>query len=136
MTESIFALVGTIFAGVGLKLFEWLVNRKAERLRMERELHADKKADRTDQIVELKEELVRLRALIESYEDEMLQWREKYWSLREERVDQMTQLNQVINSIKELDDDESLWQVSITCEECIYICGYRARFAILPTPHQ
>ncbi len=109
MTESIFALIGTVFAGFGLKFFDWLVNRKTEqRIREEqarKELKEDKigdLADRREQILELRTELQGLRDTVNATEAEMLQWREKYWTLREEQITTLANLTTALNKIKEL----------------------------------
>lgn len=108
MTEAIIALIGTVFAGFGLKFFDWLVNRKTEkRIREEKARMEDKEdkmgdlADRRQQILDLRKDLIELRKEVELKEDEMLEWREKYWTLREESVQRMVELTEALNKIKE-----------------------------------
>ena len=113
MTESIFALIGTISAGVGRKVFEWLVNRAAKKRadaeKLEKDANKETFAERSQQIKDLKAEVVRLRQAQDGFEDEMLEWREKYWTLREEAVGQLVKLTSALDKIKELtiDDDNS-----------------------------
>lgn len=109
MTESLFALLGTIFAGAGLKFFDWLVNRKTEqRIREEKAREHEEKfeqgslQDRKEQILELRNELAELRRLIDEKEAEMLQWREKYWDLREQQVKTIVNLTEALDKIREL----------------------------------
>jgi hypothetical protein len=109
MTEAIIAAIATVFAGFGLKFFDWLVNRKTEKRILEEKARetiskaseADI-ADRKAQILELRQEMIDLRRIIDEKEDEMLQWREKYWALREDQVNTLVSLDTALKRIKEL----------------------------------
>lgn len=63
-----------------------------------KEFEARVEDQRKSEIKMLREELERLRTQIAAAEQELLSWKNKYWSLREQYVTQLTALNKEMHS--------------------------------------
>ena len=99
MTEGLFALLGTIFAGVGLKVFDFFVQKRAEKRAAAKALADAALAEESARIGELKEEITRIRNELDDTIKEMLEWRDKYWSLREEHLTKMEELYELLRGV-------------------------------------
>lgn len=106
MTASILAFIGTIFAGVGLKIVDWLLNRRAQR-RLEAE-EAQRRLDdkETSQVADLKEEILRVRQELQDSVDKMNEWQEKYWKLRELHVERIEELTRLLRGVS-INDEQN-----------------------------
>jgi len=88
------ALIGTIIATVGVKLLEkWLGKR-------------DKQVDDATQIrSELREQVTSLKTDIKELEDEVEEWRSKYYDTREELAMKRLELQQALEQITRLTEE-------------------------------
>ena len=84
-------MVGTIFAGVGLKVVEGLLSRAKEK-------DASAKGYRD----ELRTELTAVKAERDSVEEEMIEWRRKYYELLERFMVVSVQLNTATEMLRQL----------------------------------
>jgi len=89
-SAAIFALLGTIFGGAGLKIVEALLLRKK-----------DKDTTATDLRQELREEVRYLREQLKAAEDELDEQRQKHLSVMQEYLDVQSKLNGLLIDFKQ-----------------------------------
>ena len=80
---ALFTLLGTVFAGVGLKITEWWLNRASDKSKVDKELRTEYRETITDKrqdIMELKKDLESAKNQIDALESEVDQWRERYYA--------------------------------------------------------
>lgn len=104
MIDSFIAAIATLLGAMGLKLFEWLLNRRTEVLNKKDRLNETIIQSHIREVTELKNELHRLREVIDQTEAEMHEWREKYWVLREQHVEKISELLQSLDDMPNDDD--------------------------------
>jgi cell division protein FtsB len=90
------ALVGTIFGGAGLKIIESWLGRAKERSDQGAEIREELRKE----IEGLRNQLDKASAEEQRLEAQVEQWREKYWSLREEKQSLVTELTIVMERLK------------------------------------
>lgn len=103
MIESLIAALATLLGAMGLKLFEWLLNRRTETLNKRDKINETIIQSHIREVNALKDELNRLRIVIDETENEMHEWREKYWMLREQHVEKISDL---LASLDEMPSDD------------------------------
>lgn len=104
MIESLIAALATLLGAMGLKLFEWLLNRRTETLNKRDKINETIIQSHIREVNALKNELNRLRTVIDETEKEMHEWREKYWMLREQHVEKISDLLQSLDDMPNDDD--------------------------------
>ncbi len=109
MSTALIVLVGTLFGGAGLKLLELLWSRFQEG-RLERraanqrfELRAQELQDK--QLEGLTETLKAVQAELTAAEQEVNKWREEYFDAREALLKQLSELQDALLRIKELENE-------------------------------
>ena len=104
LSDAELALIGTLFGSAGLKVVEWFLGRKDKAIdhgvQMRDELRSELSAMR-EQLAAAKEESQRL-------EDEVEEWRSKFYDMRDENIKRQTDL-MIANSkiealVKEIED--------------------------------
>lgn len=94
LNPAVLALIGTIIATVGVKILErWLGK-------------ADRSTTDAAQIrLELKEQVASYKEEIRRLEDEVDEWRGKYYAVMEELVAKRIELQNALDQIKKLSED-------------------------------
>jgi len=88
-SAAIFALLGTIFGGAGLKIVEALLLRKK-----------DRDTTATDLRQELREEVRYLREQLKDAEEELDEQRQKHLAVMQDYLDVQSKLNALATEIK------------------------------------
>lgn len=99
MTEGLFALLGTIFAGIGLKVFDFFVQKRAEKKAAVKAVQDKADAVESSRVMELREEIARIRKELDEATAEMLEWREKYFITREDHLKKMEELYNMLKGV-------------------------------------
>lgn len=79
---AIITLVGTVFAGAGLKLLDSWLSRSSNKQKVDSELreeYRDTITDKRKDISELKVDLEAARKQIDILEEDVVRWRERYY---------------------------------------------------------
>lgn len=82
LITGLFALVGTIFAGAGLKLVDSWLSRASSKHKIDsalREEYRDTISDKRKDITELKADIEAAKKEIDTLEAEVSHWRERYY---------------------------------------------------------
>lgn len=77
---SLVGLAGVLFGGVGLKVVEAWLNRSKDKDNSQLEMRKELRSEIATKLAEIDN----LRKQLQEIEDELDQWREKYYTLREE----------------------------------------------------
>ncbi len=108
-TAVIVPILCTIFAGVGLKLVDLLWTRfnegRLERKEAERRFEVRAQELQDKQLLGLSETLKSAQEELQNAENELTEWREKYFSVREDLLKQMAELQNALIRIKELENE-------------------------------
>lgn len=91
------ALVGTIIGTIGLKVVESWINNPAKKDSTPAELREELR----QQIEGLKEDVLRRETIIDKTEEEMLEWRDRYWKLVAEHNQMLAELQHLRAEIQE-----------------------------------
>ena len=89
---SVIVVILQIFSGQREKLREANEKRRAAESEAKKEFETRAEEQRSSEIEALRKEVLRLRTQIEDTSDELLEWKDKYWTLREQYVTQLASL--------------------------------------------
>lgn len=89
---SVIVVILQIFSGQREKLREANEKRSAAESEAKKEFETRVEEQRSSEIEALRKEVLRLRTQIEDTSDELLEWKDKYWTLREQYVTQLASL--------------------------------------------
>lgn len=89
---SVIVVILQIFSGQREKLREANERRRAAESEAKKEFESRVEQQRNSELEALRKEVLRLRTQIEAAESELLEWKDKYWTLREQYVTQLASL--------------------------------------------
>lgn len=89
MEPTLFALIGAVFAGAGVKLVEKLLGRKKEQV----DLAADIRE-------ELRKDLAAVKSELQRVENELDDWKKKYYAQIEHMIELKTELERYTHQAK------------------------------------
>lgn len=95
VVTAVLTLLGTVFAGVGLKVVDSWLSRSSNKAKVDSELrqeYRDTINDKRTDITELKEDLDRAKKEIDDLEEEIARWRERYYEEISARVELVARL--------------------------------------------
>jgi len=91
------ALIGTVIGTIGLKFVESWINNPSKKDSTPAELREELR----QQIEGLKEDVLRRETIIDKTEEEMLEWRDRYWKLVAEHNQMLAELQHLRAEIQE-----------------------------------
>ena len=98
LSDAELALIGTLFGSAGLKIIEWLLGRRDKAIdhgaQMREELRTEVTGLR-EQLAAAKEDSLRL-------EDEVEEWRSKFYDMRDDNIKRQTDLMIATSKIETL----------------------------------
>ena len=95
---SVLVVILQIFSGQRDKIREANEKRRAAEEKAKSEFETRVEEQRSSEIVALRDEVQRLRTQIKKAERELLEWKDKYWTLRERYVTQLTSLTKEMHA--------------------------------------
>ena len=92
---AIITMIGTIFAGAGLKAVDSWLSRASTKAKVDsdlREEYRDTISDKRKDIAELKADIEAARIQIDTIEQEVILWRDKYYEELQSKMELMARL--------------------------------------------
>lgn len=89
------ALLGTVFAGAGLKLVERWLSRSSDKAQIDKDIRGEYKdviQDKRQDALDLKKDLEAAKAEIDALEKELSEWKDKYYKSYEEKLEVLSRL--------------------------------------------
>lgn len=92
---ALITMIGTVFAGFGLKMVDAWLSRASTKQKVDSELreeYRDTITDKRRDIAELKTDIEGAKREIDQLEEEVIAWKDKYFNELNEKVEIMTRL--------------------------------------------
>ncbi len=109
MSTALIVLLGTLFGGAGLKIIELLWTRfnegRLERREAEKRYEVRAQELQDAQLAGLRDTLKTSQEELNAAEEEIVKWRESYFDVRKELLEQLSELQAALLRIKELENE-------------------------------
>jgi len=93
MEPAVIALIGTIFGGAGIKIVEWVLNRRGDQEDLATTIRAELRSEITQLRTRLDVQETEWRTRLSVQEAESAEWRIKYYGLMEQFIQVKSELN-------------------------------------------
>lgn len=100
---ALITMIGTVFAGFGLKMVDAWLSRASTKSKVDSELreeYRDTISDKRKDIAELKKDIEEAKREIDQLEEEIVLWKNKYYDELNEKMDALARLKVMEERVK------------------------------------